>query len=146
MNTDLLLSKKSCLTPLTSQTAAFGYLFNEATSEDGKFKKIKNAFEKIKEALDWEQNYNDGYDKGAEFKQKRADDEATKRARIEKNPDSATTQESADVYKKAARAFDGPISDAVSLAADRNIVKAGPFVYGYYKGYTECKCVGVPRE
>jgi hypothetical protein len=134
-----------------AKTAAYGYLFNQLTTTQKPIDigKTSSRIDKIKEFFNYQENYDQGYEAGATYKQQLADDQATLEARIAKSPDpqlARTQQESAGGYKSFGTSAANLPSAAWEAAGDRNIIKTFPFVRGYITGYGECVCKGVSRE
>lgn len=126
--------------------AGMGYLFNQAAESGAGLSKAKTAIEKIKSLMDWDNTYNEAYEKGAAYKQKTNDDLATRLARVEANPDSLPTQRSAAPYAKFANFTAGPLSAAIEYGSGKDLIEIIPAARGFYRGYTECICTGVARE
>jgi RHS repeat-associated protein len=130
-----------------AQTAAYGYLFNQMSEKGVDIGKTKSFLKKLNDALNIKQAYQDAYDEGAAYAQQKADDKATMEARIQRNPDSAETQKSAQIYKEFGGIMASPISKVTEYAVDiKNPLKIGPAGYGYYRGMIDCVCVGRSRE
>lgn len=107
--------------------------------------KANGIYDKVMEAFNWEENYAQGKAAGEAYGQAEANARATMLDRIAQNPDSITTQQSAQHYKRFSDGMAGPISEATAQASDKNPVKAAAFLKGFLSGYYDCICVGVPN-